>query len=71
VPSRLCIERLDPVAREPGRDFTHVNFPGGAHGLVKTENELLPEAARSNRVVDRLYPTIRDWLRARGFSQIS
>jgi hypothetical protein len=48
-----------------------VNFPGGAHGLVKTENELLPEAARSNRVVDRLYPTIRDWLRARGFSQIS
>ena len=71
VPSRLCIERLDPVAREPGRDFTYVNFPGGTHGLVKTENGLLPEAARSNRIVDRLYPTIRDWLRARGFSQIS
>jgi dienelactone hydrolase len=68
VPSRLCIERLEPVAREAGRDFTYVNFPGGTHGLVKTENGLLAEAARSSRLVDGLYPTIRDWLRARGFS---
>jgi dienelactone hydrolase len=71
VPSRLCIERLDPLTREPGRDFTYVNFPGGTHGLIKTENGLLAEAAGSNRVVDGLYPTIRDWLRARGFSEIS
>jgi uncharacterized protein len=71
VPSRLCIERLDPVAREPGRDFSYVNFPGGTHGLIKTENGLLAEAARSNRLVDELYPVIRDWLKARGFSQIS
>ncbi len=71
VPSRLCIERLDPLTREPGRDFSYVNFPGGTHGLIKTANGLLDEAARSNRLVDGLYPTIRDWLRARGFSQIS
>ena len=71
VPSRLCIERLDPVAREPGRDFTYVNFPGGTHGLIKTENGLLAEAARSSRLVDGLWPTVRDWLRARGFSPSS
>ena len=23
VPSRLCVDRLDPAAREPGRDFTY------------------------------------------------
>jgi uncharacterized protein len=68
VPSRLCIERLDPLTREPGRDFSYVNFPGGTHGLIKTENGLLAEAARSNRLVDGLWPTIRDWLRARGLS---
>jgi uncharacterized protein len=71
VPSRLCIERLDPLTREPGRDFSYVNFPGGTHGLIKTENGLLAEAQRSNRIVDGLWPTIRDWLRARGFSASS
>jgi dienelactone hydrolase len=71
VPSRLCIERLDPLTREAGRDFSYVNFPGGTHGLIKTENGLLAEAARSNRVVDGLWTTIRDWLRARGFSSAS
>jgi uncharacterized protein len=68
VPSRLCVERLDPVAREPGRDFMYVNFPGGTHGLIKTENGLLAEAARSSRFVDGLYPTMRDWLRVRGLT---
>jgi pimeloyl-ACP methyl ester carboxylesterase len=71
VPSRLCVERLDPLTREAGRDFSHVNFPGGTHGLIKTENGLLAEAARSNRVVDGLWTTIRDWLRSRGFSPAS
>lgn len=68
VPSRLCIERLDPLTREPGRDFTYMNFPGGTHGLIKTPNGLLAEAARSNRLVDGLWPTVRDWLRARGLT---
>ena len=38
VPSRLCVERLDPVTREPGRDFTYRVFPGGTHGLLFTAN---------------------------------
>jgi len=71
VPTRLCIERLDPVTHEPGRDFRYVSFPGGTHGLIKTENGLLVEQERSNRLVDGLYSTIRNWLAARGFSQIS
>jgi len=68
VPSRLCIERLDPVAREPGRDFTYRNFPGGTHGLIRTANGLLDEAARSDHFVDGLFPAIRDWLGARAIT---
>jgi uncharacterized protein len=71
VPSRLCVERLDPVSREPGRDFSYRVFPGGTHGLILTANGLQAEAAASNRMVDGLYPAIREWLRARGFSEIS
>jgi dienelactone hydrolase len=71
VPSRLCVERLDPVTREPGRDFSYRVFAGGTHGLVLTANGLQPEAAASNRMVDGLWPTIREWLRERGFSPIS
>jgi pimeloyl-ACP methyl ester carboxylesterase len=68
VPSRLCVERLDPVTREPGRDFSYRVFPGGTHGLVLTQNGLLDEQARSSRMVEGLYGTIRDWLSARGLS---
>jgi hypothetical protein len=43
-------------------------FPGGTHGLIKTENGLPAEAQRSSRLVDGLYPTIREWLRVRGLT---
>jgi uncharacterized protein len=65
VPSRLCVERLDPIAREPGRDVSYRIFAGGTHGLILTANGLQAEAAASNRLVDGLYPTIRDWLHQR------
>jgi dienelactone hydrolase len=68
VPTRLCIERLDPVAREPGRDFTYAVFPGGGHGLIQTANGLLTEQDRSDRFVPGLHTTIADWLRARGIA---
>jgi dienelactone hydrolase len=68
VPSRLCVERLDPITREPGRDFSYRVFPGGTHGLVLTQNGLLDEQARSSRMVEGLYGTIRDWLSARGLT---
>jgi dienelactone hydrolase len=71
VPSRLCIERLDPVAREPGRDFTYRSFPGGNHGLILTANGLQAEAQRSSRFVEGLYPSLREWLAARGFTGAS
>lgn len=68
VPTRLCVERLEPVAREPGRDFTYVVFPGGGHGLVQTANGLLAEQEQSDRFVPGLHTTIADWLRARGLA---
>jgi dienelactone hydrolase len=68
VPSRLCVERLDPVTREAGRDFSYRVFPGGTHGLILTANGLQAEAAASNRIVDGLWPTVRDWLRARNLT---
>ena len=68
VPSRLCVERLDPVAREPGRDFTYRVFPGGTHGLLFTANGLIDEQARSSRFVEGYFATIRGWLAARGFT---
>ena len=68
VPSRLCVERLEPVAREARRDFTYRVFPGGTHGLILTANGLVDEAARSDRFVDGLFPAMRDWLTARGLT---
>ena len=68
VPSRLCVERLDPIAREAGRDFTYRVFPGGTHGLIRTANGLVDEAVRSDHFVDGLFPAIREWLTARGLT---
>jgi uncharacterized protein len=68
VPSRLCVERLDPVTREPGRDLSYRIFPGGTHGLVLTPNGLLDEQERSNHMVDGLYQAVRMWLQARGLT---
>ena len=68
VPSRLCVARLDPVTREPGRDFSYLVFPGGTHGLVLTENGLIPEQARSSRFVEGLFREMRDWLAVRSFT---
>jgi dienelactone hydrolase len=68
VPSRLCVERLDPVAKEPGRDFTYRVFPGGSHGMLLTANGLIAEQQRSSRFVDGFFPAIREWLTVRGLT---
>jgi len=68
VPTRLCVERLEPVTHEAGRDFSYRVFPGGTHGLVRTANGLLDEQDRSSSMVDGLYPAIREWLQTRGFT---
>lgn len=69
VPTGLSVERLDPVAREPGRDFTYVVFPRGAHPLIDTATGLNADIARSNRYVTGLFTTVRAWLAARRISQ--
>ena len=68
VPSRVCVEALDPIAREPGRDFTSVVFPNGSHALVETADGRPEETDRANRFVPRLFTTVRAWLRARGLA---
>jgi uncharacterized protein len=69
VPSRLCVERLEPVAREAGRDFTYRVFPGGTHGLILTANGLIAEQERSSRFVEGLHATLREWFTARGLTE--
>ena len=66
VPSRLCVERLDPVTREPGRDFTYRVFPGGTHGLLFTANGLNDEQAQSSRFVEGYHGNPRLGFGARG-----
>jgi uncharacterized protein len=68
VPTRLCVEWLDPLTREAGRDFSYAVFPGGGHSLIETPNGLADETLRSHRFVPGYHATIRDWLRARGFA---
>jgi dienelactone hydrolase len=65
VPTRLSVERLDPLTKEPGRDFSYAVLPGGNHGLVETEHGLNAEAERSSRFAPGLFPTLGRWLSGR------
>jgi uncharacterized protein len=65
VPTRLAVERLDPVVHEPGRDFAYVVFPRGAHALIDTSTGLNSDVQRSSRYVEGLFSTIRTWLSER------
>jgi dienelactone hydrolase len=67
VDTRLSVERLGPLAREPGRDFSYVVLPGGAHSLLATEHGLNDEVARSHQMAPGLFTVMRDWLHAHGF----
>ena len=70
VSTRIALERLDPLAREAGRDFSYTVFPRANHGLVETETpySLNAEVARSSRFADGLWGTISSWLAARGLT---
>jgi dienelactone hydrolase len=63
VDTRLSVERLDPIAREPGRDFSYVVLPGGAHSLLATEHGLNEEVGRSHQMAPGLFTVMREWLR--------
>jgi pimeloyl-ACP methyl ester carboxylesterase len=69
VPTALCVELLEPLTKEPGRDLSYTVFPSGGHPLLHTRNGLLAEALDSNRFVDGLFPTVRGWLKERGITR--
>jgi dienelactone hydrolase len=68
VPTALCVERLSPIAAEPGRDFTLDVFPGADHFLIESAHGLTSEALRSNRYARGLFRTVDGWLRARSLT---
>jgi dienelactone hydrolase len=67
IPERLSVRRLDPIAREPGRDFTIAVFPNANHALVETATGLTSEMLRSDRFAPGLFPRVAAWLAAHGF----
>lgn len=68
IPPRLSAERLQPVAAEPGRDFTIASFPNANHALVETQTGLTSEMLASNTFAPRLFVGVGNWLSARGLA---
>jgi len=68
VPARLSVRRLDPVAREPGRDFSIRVFPHANHALVETKTGLTSEMLRADRFAPGMFPFVRTWLRRHGLA---
>ena len=69
IPPRLSARRLAPIAAEPGRDFTVVDFPNANHALVETTTGLTSEMLRSDMFAPGLFAAVGDWLgRASGAS---
>jgi uncharacterized protein len=69
IPPRLSERRLEPVAREAGRDFTIADFPNANHALVETTTGLTAEMLRSDTFAPGLFARLGDWLRAHGLSR--
>jgi uncharacterized protein len=68
IPPRLSERRLEPIAREAGRDFTVVDFPQANHALVQTTTGLTAEMLRSDTFAPGLFARVGDWLRAHGLA---
>jgi dienelactone hydrolase len=68
VPPRLSVQRLEPVAGEPGRDFRIEVYPNANHALVETKTGLTSEMLRSDRFAPDLFRDVGDWLRAHHLS---
>ena len=68
IPDRLSVRRLQPIAHEPGRDFTIDVFPRANHALVETQTGLTSEMLRSDRFAPALFPSVASWLRAHGLT---
>jgi pimeloyl-ACP methyl ester carboxylesterase len=68
VPSRLSVRRLEPIARESGRDFSIRVFPNANHALVETKTGLTAEMLRSDRFAPGMFAVVRTWLGAHGLA---
>jgi len=66
VPPRLSEQRLAPIAAEPGRDFTVVDFPNANHALVETRTGLTTEMLRSDSFAPGMFAQVGAWLAKRG-----
>ena len=51
---------LEPIAREPGRDFTVADFPKANHALVETTTGLTSEMLRSDTFAPGLFAEGRE-----------
>jgi uncharacterized protein len=63
IPSRLSVRRLEPIAAEPGRDFSIDVYPNANHALVETKTGLTSEMLRSDRFAPGLFADVAAWLR--------
>jgi len=68
IPTRLSVRLLEPLAAEPGRDFSVAVFANANHALVETQTGLTAEMLRSSTFARGLFPRVADWLRARGLA---
>jgi uncharacterized protein len=68
IPPGLSERRLEPIAREAGRDFTIVDFPKANHALVETSTGLTAEMLRSDTFAPGLFARVGDWLQAHGLA---
>ncbi len=68
IPARLSVRRLEPVADEPGRDFSIDVYPHANHALVETKTGLTSEMLRSDRFAPGLFADVAAWLQAHGLS---
>jgi hypothetical protein len=69
VPTRLCVEALQPLVGRPGHDFTYAVLAGANHGLAETANGLDSEMLASPSLAHGLFADIREWLAAHGLLQ--
>ena len=63
MPPRLSERRLEPIASEPGRDFSILDFPNANHALVETKTGLTSEMLRSDTYAPGLFAGVGTWLR--------
>ena len=68
IPTRLSVDRIEPIAQEAGRDFSIDVFPKANHALVETKTGLTSEMLRSDRFAPGLFGDVASWLRKHGLS---